>query len=218
VTNHTPDTLRAFTNRVKDAFLAKRIAAPVHLCGGNEEQVIEAFRHISQGDWVFSTWRSAYHALLHGIPEDWVFGEILAGRSMYLMNKEHRFMASSIVGGMLPVACGVAAGIKRRPVDYLREARDGGMYGLPSPGEYVNVFIGDMAWRTGIYHEFQQYCIGHNLPVRVFVEDNGLSTNTPTIEAWGLNPGNDDHILFKFHRYEYQRTWPHVGVGQNVQF
>ncbi len=87
---HTPQSLAAFTERVRQAFADKLIHAPVHLCGGNEVQVIEAFKDVRPGDWVFSGWRSAYHALLKGIPEEWVYGEIVAGRSMYLMSAEHR--------------------------------------------------------------------------------------------------------------------------------
>jgi TPP-dependent pyruvate/acetoin dehydrogenase alpha subunit len=218
MTNHTPQTLMAFTERVKQAFLAKKIRCPVHLNSEDQaEPLIDIFKSIQPTDWVFSNWRSMWHALLHGIQEDELFDTILQGRSMYIMSAKHRFMASSIVGGMLPIACGVAAGIKRKPRDYLREARDGGMYGLPSPGECVNVFVGDMTWSTGLFQEFQQYCMGYDLPVRVFIENNGLSTNTPTFEAWGEHP-HDSESKYSMHRYEYERTGPHVGVGERVQF
>ena len=192
----TAEELIAFEQRVKDAFLAKQIHAPVHLSGGNERELIEAFTHLQPGDYVFSTWRSHFHALLKGIPPEWVYAEILAGRSMYLMNREHRFFSSAIVGGILPIALGVALGIKRNGGD-----------------ETVWVFIGDMAARTGIYHEFAQYYRGHDLPVNVVIEDNGLSTDTPTEAAWGTSKAS-----LKITRYHYERTQPHCGVGQHVAF
>ena len=33
----------------------------IHLSNGNEKQLIEIFKKIGVGDWVFSTWRSHYH-------------------------------------------------------------------------------------------------------------------------------------------------------------
>ncbi len=198
----TAKNLVAFTEKVAEAFLAKQIKAPVHLSGGNEEQLIDIFKHIKHEDWVFSTWRSSYHALLKGVPEDWVFNKILAGRSMYLINKEYNFYSSSIVGGTLPIAAGVAMGIKRIQFMHTHST--------------VWVFVGDMAARTGIYYEFLQYCLGHNLPVRIVIEDNGLSTNTPTELVWGNSTESRQSRMTQ--RYRYQRKYPHVGVGQHVQF
>ncbi len=196
----TIQQLAAFSERVKQAFLDKRIHAPVHLAGGGEAQLIEIFKKVRPQDWVFSTWRSSQHALLKGLPEEWVFDEILAGRSMYLMDVGYRFICSSIVGGILPIACGVALGIKRRGGD-----------------EQVWTFVGDMAARTGIFYEFLSYCDGHKLPVRICIEDNGVSTNTPTAEVWGGNDHCQSSNL-PMTRYKYVRTWPHCGIGTHVAF
>src|SRR5262245_12663141 len=38
------DSLMAFENRVKEAFLDKRIRAPVHLSAGNEDQLLQIFK------------------------------------------------------------------------------------------------------------------------------------------------------------------------------
>lgn len=197
----TRDSLIAFEERVKEAFLNQQIHAPVHLSGGDEDQVIAAFKDVHSQDWVFSNWRSHYHALLKGIPEDWLFQAILEGRSMYLMNREYRFMCSSIVGGILPIACGVALGIKR----------NGG-------SEKVHVCVGDMTEMTGIYSEFMDYSAGHDLPVHVIVADNGLSTNTPTRQVWGPYGMYVPEAVMQITRYNYSRKGPHVGVGQHVTF
>ena len=192
----TKNDLIAFEERVKEAFLAGRIHAPVHLSGGNEDQLIEIFREIRPQDWVLSTWRNHYHALLKGIDPEWLYREILAGHSMYIENKEHKFLSSSIVGGILPIAVGLALGAKRNKSD-----------------EKVWCFVGDMAAKAGIAREAWQYARGHDLPLILCVEDNGVSTNTPTASVWGLS-----RERLRLRHYEYQRTFPHVGVGQWVTF
>jgi len=182
--------LIAFENKVAAAFESRKIRAPIHLVGGNEEELISIFKEIKRTDWVLSTWRSHYHALLHGVPEVRVMNEILAGRSMMLHFPEHRFMTSAIMGGMVSIACGLAAG-----------------------GQRVWCFVGDMAAESGIFEEAGKYAAGHGLPLTLVVEDNGLSTNTPTRKVWG--PANPIPI-WKY--YSYERTRPHCGSGTYVAF
>lgn len=192
----TKADLIAFEEEVKAAFLDRRIAAPIHLSSGNEDQLLSIFQSVDRNDWVFSTWRSHYHALLKGIPRQWLMDQILAGRSMYINNAAYNFLASSIVGGILPIAVGVAMGIKRK-----------------AQSESVWVFVGDMTAMTGIFQECVRYAEGHELPMRFVVEDNGLSTNTPTQEVWGHGTRGVEH-----RRYIYVRGVPHTGVGQWVNF
>lgn len=194
---HTRETLIAFRDRVAEAFRAKRIRSPVHFPGGNEDQLIRVFEGVRPGDWVCSNWRSLYHALLKGIPEDELFRMILEGRSMYIHSKPHRFLASSIVGGMLPIAVGLGLGIKRA--------------GGP---ETVWVFVGDMTATTGLYHEATHYAVGHGLPIRFVVEDNGFSTNARTRETWR---SDSDRVAY-IDGYTYERTMPHVGLAERVSF
>ena len=193
---YTAEVLRAFESEMAAHFEAGRIHAPIHLSGGNEDALIAIFRDVRPEDWVFSTYRNHYHALLHGIPPKMVRREVLAGRSMYWNSPEDRFFTSAIVGGILPIAVGVAAGIKRR----------GG-------SERVWAFIGDMAATTGIFHESVQYADGHDLPIQFVVEDNGWSTDTPTVETWGTKPS-----ILRSRRYRYTRVWPHVNSGTFVNF
>jgi TPP-dependent pyruvate/acetoin dehydrogenase alpha subunit len=116
--------------------------------------------------------------------------EILAGRSMMLHFPEYHFLTSAIVGGILSIACGIAAS-----------------------GQTVYAFVGDMAASTGMFHDAQKYARGHDLPVTFVVEDNGLATNTPTQEAWGKV-----FSLPRTIRYEYTREHAHVGSGKYVAF
>jgi pyruvate dehydrogenase E1 component alpha subunit len=184
--------LRDFEDEVARAFEAKKILAPIHLATGSEDELIHIFRNVRRTDWVFSTWRSHYHALLHGVPRETVMGEILAGRSMMLHFPEHRFFTSAIVGGILPIACGVAAA-----------------------GERVWCFIGDMTASIGAFHDAQKFANGHDLPITFVVEDNGLATNTPTARTWGtLHASSNRNTI----RYSYKREYPHVGARNYVAF
>ena len=64
--------LISFETEIATLFNAGKIKAPVHLSNGNEKEVIEIFSRISYDDHIFSTWRSHYHALCHGISPEWI--------------------------------------------------------------------------------------------------------------------------------------------------
>ena len=56
------EDLIAFESRIGDIYEAKEIQAPVHLIKGNEDKIRQVFEDVKEGDWVFSNWRSHYHA------------------------------------------------------------------------------------------------------------------------------------------------------------
>jgi len=190
------DVLIAFEREVAERFEAGEILGPVHLSGGNEKQLISIFQDIKPTDWVFCSYRSHFHALLHGIPPDLVMGEIVAKKSMNLSFPEYRFMSSAIVAGCLPIAVGVAKALK-----------------LKKSMNSVFCFVGDMAAKSGAFHEAMQYAAGHRLPIRFVIEDNGLSCDSPTSECWG-----DTVHVPMITRYIYTRAYPHVGTGKYVSF
>lgn len=218
------EELIKFEAEVAQAFDDGLIRSPIHLSGGNEDSLIAIFDNIAEDDWVFSTHRSHYHALLHGVPREKVMAEILAGHSMNLNFPEHNFYTSAIVGGILPIALGVAAGIKRNvgkntAWDCIPDsgAIGGKRWVRPEWQKDVWVFVGDMAASMGIFWECLNYAQGHDLPIMFVIEDNGLATNTPTAEAWGDLWGRySDKII----HYEYMRTYPHTGTGsgKRVEF
>jgi TPP-dependent pyruvate/acetoin dehydrogenase alpha subunit len=111
---HTVESLIAFEAKVAAAFEAKQIRGPIHLCSdGQAEPLLGVFKDVRPDDWIFCTWRNHWHCLLKGMPEDELFDAICAGRSMFVCDKERRVVSSAIVGGILPIAMGVAMGIKR---------------------------------------------------------------------------------------------------------
>ena len=46
------------------------------------------------------------------------------------------------------------------------------------------VFIGDMTFETGTFHECYKFSKNMKLPIKFVVEDNNMSTNTPTNKVW----------------------------------
>jgi len=187
-----------FEIRVKDEYEKGTISGPVHLSKNNESQLIEVFKYIHPNDWVFSNWRNHYHALLHGVPENHLWRMITMGKSMCVYCTEPKFYTSSIVAGVLPIALGAAMGIKRN-----NEKRK------------VWVFTGDMTAETGVFHEVYKYSRRYNLPLEIVVEDNNMSTNTPTDETWGGTKSNHPDDIFY---YSYERGYPHHGTGNWILF
>lgn len=200
-----------FEEEIKNLFLDKQIRSPIHLSGGNEEELIEIFKEIRSEDWVLSTHRSHLHALLKGVPPEFVKAEILTDRSMHLNFKEYNFLTSAIVGGIAPIAVGIAIGIKMKSED-----------------RRVWSFIGDMGATMGIVHESIKYSKNFNLPACFCIEDNGLSSSTPTREVWGISEEKLPPVGVletlatwpsgKVIRYRYERRYPHCGAGQFVRF
>lgn len=146
---HTPDTLRAFEARVARAFDAGDVRAPVHLGGGNEEHLIRYFaEHYRPGDYVFGTWRAHYHALLAGVPEEELYEAILRGHSISLCFPAQRVLCSAIVAGHVPIALGVAMGLKRKSLHRWSVAGDTQLEG-PGIEAWVEATDEDNALRQG---------------------------------------------------------------------
>jgi len=100
---YTVESLTQFEDEVATMFNNGEIKSPVHMSGsidGKEEEfLIELFKKVKKEDFVFSTYRSHHHALLKGIDKDWLLNWIKGNKSIHVMNKEHRFLTSAIVGG-----------------------------------------------------------------------------------------------------------------------
>ena len=202
ITNLKASDLIRFEQSVADAFNAGKIRAPVHLYSGNEEQMIEIFKDVKKDDWVLCSWRSHYQCLLKGVPEEEIVDEILEGRSISLCFPEYRIFSSGIVGGVLPIATGIALSIK-----------------LNKGKNKVHCFMGDMTSETGLAHECIKYSRNHELPIRFIIEDNSVSVCTDTRATWGSDVltyenSNDPMIVY----YKYTNNYPHAGAGTRVQF
>lgn len=194
------EELIEFEEDIAACFNNKQIAAPIHLYSGIEDELIDYFKHVEKNDWVLSTWRSHYQCLLHGVPKEKLKSSILSGKSISLSFPEHKILCSAIVGGIFPIAIGLAMAIKRKNQD-----------------NWVHVFAGDMSSQTGSFHECNKYACNFDLPITFIVEDNNKSVCTDTKKTWNYN-NVDDYIKGKYRLIRYDSKWPHAGSGSRIQF
>jgi pyruvate dehydrogenase E1 component alpha subunit len=116
---------------------------------------------------------------------------------MNLNDFSKKFFSSSIVGGILPIALGVALAMK-----------------MKRKKNKVWVFIGDMAYETGGFYECYKYSRNFKLPLNFVIEDNNMSTNTKTNVVWGKKQKKLKGIIY----YKYKRKYPHHGIGKWILF
>lgn len=198
--------LYEFENDIVEVYKEGRLRSPIHLSGstdGNlEDFLIDVFKDIKKDDWVATTYRSHYHALLKGVPKDILKNWILDNKSIHFMDKEYKMFSSAIVGGTLPTALGIALGLK-------------------NTSNKIYVFIGDMTIQTGVFNEVFKYAVNWKLPIKFICECNHLSTDTNTAEVWGITKKQLEN-QFKnlkeeypeyFDWISYTRKWPHYGCG-----
>lgn len=203
ITTHTRESLIAFEERVRQKWEAGELPSLMHLCGGNEGQLLDIFKSIRPQDWVFLSHRGHYGALLKGMPEDRLMEFIESDRSMFIFDKKLRIYQSAILGGTLGIATGVACAIKQSGED----AR-------------VYCFLGDGAEENGALHSAALYATGHNLPIWFVVEDNDRQVDTTREvrrgKLWSRCYFEAPCIM----RYEYKPTWGHAGSGckHQIQF
>ena len=196
--NWSEQDLIDFENDIISHWESGEIRGPIHLSNGNEKELIKIFNKIGIEDWVFSTWRSHYHALLHGVEPSVLKQKILDGKSITIVDKDSKFYASAIVTGTLPIALGVAKALK-----------------LQNSPNKVWVFLGDMCFESGIFYEVHKYARNYDLPLYFVVEDNGVSTNTPTLDTWnGIQREIPEDVIY----YKYESKYPHYGTGKWVVF
>lgn len=191
--------LQAFEKEIADLFLKGKIKCPIHLSGGNIEELRCIFQDILSHDYVFSTHRNHLHYLLHTDDFDGLKKRILAGDSMHTCNPEHNFYSSSIVAGCVAIAAGVAYALK-----------------LDGSKQKVWCFIGDGATDEGWFQEAVKWATTNDLPITYVIEDNNRSVDTAVKERWGSDM--DFPVNSKVLCYSYKCTYPHVGVGKFVTF
>jgi pyruvate dehydrogenase E1 component alpha subunit len=194
--------LKEFESTLAIKFERGEINCPLHLCGGNEENLLTIFSQIKKDDWVFSTHRNHYHALLKGVPQEQIIDEVLnkkgTMRSMNFCSPKHNFISSAIVAGNCALAVGVALALKKE-----------------KSKSKVWCFCGDGAEDSGHFMEAVRFGLARRLPLTFVVEDNDFSTDSTKKDRWH----NDVSIQsLNIVRYEYKRIYPHVGIGKHVTF
>lgn len=205
--------LISFRDKVKLMWDNGKIKNPVHLPGGNEDQLIDIFENIDKEDYVFCTHRNMYHALLHGIDPDTLITEIVKDKdsptmgrsgSMCIISPKHNFYSSPIIGGNCAIAAGVAMSIK-----------------MSNKKNKVWCFVGDCVTETGHFYESVNYVSCLDLPCTFIIEDNNRATCTSNTDRmggydfpYGFNQIDHKNIIY----YRYEPTTVHVGSGKYVAF
>lgn len=192
----TAKDLIRIESRIRDLWLDGQIPSLLHLCGGNEAQLIKVFEQIdTERDWLFCSHRAHYHALLFGMPEEELIRQILEGRSMSLCWP--RMVQSSIVAGTCSIAAGKAMAIKLR----------GGT-------ERVWCFLGDGASDEGTFWEAARFVSARGLPCTFVLEFNNSSCGVRIDQRWGDIPKWDWPECV--YQYTYTPTYPHAGTREKM--
>jgi len=168
----------------------------IHLSGGNEDFLIDYFKkNVREGDWILSTHRNHYHALLSGISKDKLLDSILNGNSMFAFSKERNFLSSSILSGTCSIAAGIAWVFKSEN----------------NNTNSVHCFLGDGAEDEGHFYESVLMVEGHKLPCKFIIEDNNRSVESSLKERLPTQYRVDWPSCVI--RNNYLSTYPHAGNG-----
>ena len=187
-----------------DLFQEGKIHGTIHTCIGQEFSPVCLAETYVEGDYVFSNHRCHGHWLAFTGDKDGLVKELMGqedgvcggrGGSQHLSNGW--FFSSGIQGGMTPIACGVAMGLK-------------------STNNIVYCFIGDGTMGQGVVYEAFNMAALFELPILFVLEDNGIAQTTPKsesfdriirsrIEGFGLHyfHGNTDYpeLLIDYVKY-----------------
>lgn len=202
----TAQDLIDFETGIKDLWESGQLPSLVHLCGGNEGQLIHIFSEIKPGDWVFSTHRTHYHALLAGIDPEVLRETIKRGDSMFVYSKQHNFLCSAVLAG----CCGIAAGVAWFLKNCVRA--ESGHYSSWK----VWCFIGDGGEEEGHFYEAAMFVEANDLPCTFIIEDNDRSVDTSR-ESRRNGAKGLEHLFKCVRRYHYKPTYPHAGSGCNFK-
>ncbi|WP_151446832.1 pyruvate dehydrogenase (acetyl-transferring) E1 component subunit alpha [Lacisediminimonas profundi] len=150
---------------------AGKIRGFLHLYIGEEAVAAGAMRALQSLDNIVATYREHGHALLRGVPMRSIMAEMFGklggcchgrGGSMHLFDREQNFYGgNAIVGGGLPLACGLALADRMQ----VRER--------------VNACIfGEGACAEGVFHESMNLAALWQLPVLFLCENNFYAMGT----------------------------------------
>ncbi len=192
----TAQSLIEFESGIRELWEKGELPSLVHLCGGNEAQLLEIFSEIKEGDWIFSTHRTHYHALLAGIEPELLKQKIRDGDSMFVYSKARNFLCSAVLSGCCAIAAGVAWYLKNEVWSSNR----------------VWSFIGDGGEEEGHFYEAAMFVEANDLPCTFIIEDNNRSVDTPRDARRGAAKGLE-HLFKCVRRYHYTPTYPHAGSG-----
>ena len=171
---------RRFEERCAEAYALGKIGGFCHLYIGQEATGTGSISVLRPDDYVIATYRDHSQAIARGIPPRAVMAELFGkaagcsqgkGGSMHLFSREHNFLGGhGIVGGNIPLATGVAFGIKYRGGD-----------------QVCLCFFGEAAVNNGAFHEALNMAGLWKLPVIYVIENNRYGMGTALERASAIN-------------------------------
>ena len=170
--------IRRFEEKAAEMYARGRIAGFLHLYIGEEAIAVGAIAAINDDDHILTHYREHGHALARGLEPGRVMAELFGketgvsrgkGGSMHFFDVERSFMGGyAIVGGHLPLACGLALANQRL-----------------GNGRIVLCIFGDGAVNEGEFHEALNLAAVWKLPVLFLCENNfyGMGTDIRLVSA-----------------------------------
>jgi pyruvate dehydrogenase E1 component alpha subunit len=174
----TMTLIRRFEERCAEWYGRAKIGGFLHLYIGEEAIAAGAFARLAPQDYIVSHYREHGHALARGLDPKRIMAELFGratgtskgkGGSMHLFDASKGFLGGyAIVGGMMPVATGLALAGK-------------------SEDRLCLCIFGDGAVNEGEFHESLNLASLWKLPVLFFLENNlyGMGTHVERTRAGG---------------------------------
>ena len=164
--------IRRLEERCAELYGAGKIRGFLHLYIGEEAVAAGVMPCLRPDDNVVATYREHGHALLRGVSMNAIMAEMFGkqegcsrgrGGSMHLFDAATRFYGgNAIVGGGLPLACGLALADQR----------------APRGGAITACFFGEGAVAEGAFHESLNLAALWRLPVLFLCENNLYAMGT----------------------------------------
>lgn len=168
--------IRRFEETLYIIFLSGQVPGTIHQCNGQEAVAVGVCENLNENDFITSTHRGHGHCIAKGVPLNEMFAEILGketgcsrgiGGTMHIYCPEKGvFGTTGIVGSGVPVAVGLALGIK-----YRKQKR------------VVVSFFGEGAINQGAVYEAINLASIWNLPIIFVCENNKYAVSTPIDET-----------------------------------
>ena len=163
--------IRRFEEKAAEAYALGKIGGFCHLYIGQEAVAVGSIAALRDDDYVICSYREHGQALVKGIAANAVMAELCGkatgcshgkGGSMHLFDAKRHFMGGhGIVGGHIPLAAGIAFGIKYK----------GG-------NQVVLCYFGEAAVNIGAFHEALNMAAVWKLPVVFLCENNRYGMGT----------------------------------------
>jgi TPP-dependent pyruvate/acetoin dehydrogenase alpha subunit len=164
--------IRMIEEAIAEHYSEWEMRCPVHLCIGQEAIAVGVCANLGISDYAMSTHRAHGHYLAKGGNLQTMLAEIYGkatgcskgkGGSQHIIDLEAGFLGSTpIVGGIIPIATGVAFGICQKGEDKI-----------------ATVFFGEAATEEGVFSESLNFAALKRLPVLFVCENNHFSVYSP---------------------------------------